>query len=118
MKQLESKIQSHLKTSIRYCIATARIAEEYNKRIYAGDNGIQREVNMQFIFDAGNQSTLAGFGKMYDEFLRSGEIVHFSGKGTNVTTSVQAHFEVAALRKMNFVDTFDGIRYNVSDSKN
>ena len=115
---MESKIQTHLRSSIRYCIATARIADEYNKRISAGNNILKREVKMQFIFDSGTQSTLAGFGEMYEEFLKSGKILDFSGKGTNVATSKQSLFDVVPLRKMNFVDTFDGKRHRVADSKN
>ena len=77
----------------------------------------KREVNFQFIFDSGKQSTLAGFGRMYDEFLNSGEIIEYTGKGREPAIKSEPYFHVASVRKMQFVDTFDGVRYNVSDSK-
>ena len=117
MKQLETKLQSHLRTSIRYSIATARIADEYNQRISLSTGMSKKEVNMQFILDTGTQSSLAGFGQMYEDFLQSNMIGDFTGKGQKAVTIDKEHFDVAPIRKFTFKNTFDDKHSKYWESK-
>ena len=50
---------------------------------------------MQFIFDSGKQSTLAGFGQMFENFLQTATISNFTGKGQSPATVKQGHFHEA-----------------------
>ena len=109
-------MHSHLRTAIRYSIATARIADEYNQRISAANDLPKREVNMQFILDTGRQSSLAGFGKMFDNFLETNEMSNFTGYDMIPATTDKEHFDEAPIRKFAFVDTFDDKHYKCWES--
>ena len=109
MKQLETKINSHLRNSVRCCIATGRICDHYNQRDSAARQTNKRIVNMIIYLDTGKQCTLAGMGEMYDNFVNTGEVSTFNGMITKPANSKDKHFEEAPLRVMSFSDIYDNV---------
>ena len=67
-----------LRNTICHGIATGRIADHLNERILASSL-LKRNTNIVIMIDTGKQCTIAGFGKSYEEFMRTG---NFTGCGT------------------------------------
>ena len=104
-------MQSHLRTCVRFGIGTGRIAQHYNERISATLN-IKRLTNILLAIDTGKQCTISGFGKVYDEFMRTGVVKNYTGCGTIPATCDEEHFDEAPLRIMSFADTFGNMHNN------
>ena len=101
---------------MRYGIGTGRIADHYNARIAAVSN-IQRSTNIVLLVDNGKQCTISGFGKLFDKFLKTGNLKDYTGFGTVPATFHEEHFQEAPLRIMTFADTFGNMHYDCRESE-
>ena len=77
---------------------------------------MKRFTNIMLFLDTGKQCTIAGFGKIFDEFLKSGKVINFTGFGTTPARYEDEHFEEAPLRLMSFSETFGNMHYDCSNS--
>ena len=68
------------------------------------------------LMDNGKQCTISGLGPMFEEFLRSGEVKHFTGFKCVPAKFHEEHFEEAPLRIMSFADTYGNMHYDCSQS--
>ena len=113
VSELETKIQSMLRSTIRNGIATVRLADHLNERLLVA--GLpKRETNFNAVIDTGKQCTVSGIGKMYDQFLETGVLKDFTGWGTKPALSQDSHFAEAPLRLMTFADTYGNNKYKES----
>ena len=80
INELKKRLLSTILTSLREGLAAIRIAEYLNEKLksmgIANDSGPAGGV---LFIDTGEQSSLAGIGKIYDNFLRTGEIKNYTG---------------------------------------
>ena len=104
---MQKKIQSHLRTCIRYGIATGRIADNYNERIANSTKMVKKMAGIMICIESGSQCTLAGYGPIFDKFMETGKIENFSGFGNIPAHSKQEHFHEAPLRVMTFANTYN-----------
>ena len=81
IRELKKKIQSHLRTYIRYGIGTGRIADHYHGRIFAAGNQAKKFPNIVILLGTGVQTIISGFGKVYEKFLETGFLRDYTGFG-------------------------------------
>ena len=98
-------------TSCRIGIAAGRIAELINKRL-----NIITPVSTFFLFETGGQATFSGEGYHYNDFKRDGEILDFTGKGSDPQRIFQRTFDVALCRTVNFAETYHKMSYDCRQS--
>ena len=112
VRELKNKIEMHIKTCIRYGYATQKLCEAYNSRVgqSSGKSGFGVYI------DTGRQSTIAGAGKMYADYQKTGLLQGFTGCGITPTPFKNANSDEAPIRLMTFVDTYYGLRYKITRS--
>ena len=76
--------------------------DHYHGRIVQATNELRKLTNIVILLDTGLQTTIAGFGKVWDKFRETGLLQDFTGFGQNAATFEDEHFEDAALRTMTF----------------
>ena len=114
--ELKKKIQSHLRTCIRYGIGTARIVDHMYMRLFEASNIAKKDTNVVILLDTGGQATVSGVGKVYEHFLKTGLLENFTGYGTWPAKYDDEHFEGAPLRMMTFAESFADMDYNCRES--
>ena len=113
VSEIETKIQSMLRSTIRNGIGTICLAKHLNARLMA--LGLpERETNLNIVIDTGIQCTLAGSGKCYEKFKNTGTITSFTGCGQKPALSKDSHYSQAPLRLMTFVDMYGNSKYKES----
>ena len=115
VKQLEKKIQSHLRTAIWYGIGTGWLADEWNLRLLPAIT-YKRDVNIISLIDTGKQCTIAGMGKVFEKFLETGKIKDFTGFGLVPAKYSDEHFSEAPLRVMSFAESYSEMQYTCKKS--
>ena len=103
-----------MKTSIRYGLATFRMAKNFNSCLLQSAN-VSKVAGMITVIETGDQFTVAGSGPIYEKFCRTGLIDGYSGFGTIPKEFSDPDFDVASLRVMKFDETFAGMKYDVTD---
>ena len=68
------------------------------------------------LIDTGKQCTIAGFGKVFEEFMRNGTVKNFTGCGTVPASFHEEHYDEALLRVMSFAQTFGNMYYDCRQS--
>ena len=92
-RELKNKIETHICTCIRYGYATQRLCEAYNSQV--GHN-VGKSAFGAFI-DTGRQATVAGDGKMYEDYKKTGVLHGFTGCGLSPTPFKEANSDEAPL---------------------
>ena len=64
VKELKTKIQSHMKTTFCYGIATKRLCDALNERVL-GAAKIKKKSGVVMLIDTGDQSTISGSGEIF-----------------------------------------------------
>ena len=105
-----------LRNTIQNGIATGHIADHLNERILAASL-LKCYTNIVLMIDTGKQCTIAGSGKAFDDFKRTGVLKNFTGFGTNPATYSDSHFQEAPLRFMTFAETYDNKKTKYSKSE-
>ena len=107
-------MSSTLLTSLREGLACIRIADFLNAKLNAQDTGDSGAV---IILDTGKQCSIAGCGKMFEEFLRSGQVQGFTGYGQKPKTFYDKNFETADYRLFKFDQTYYKQPYDARSRK-
>ena len=105
-----------MRTAIRYGLATYRLAQEYNNRLFAASN-VKKIAGVSMYFDTGDQSTVSGNGLMHEKFQRTGLLQGYTDCGMTPRQFGDPDYDRAALRSMCFDETFMGMKYNVTKHK-
>ena len=116
MSELRTRIESHLRTTIRYAIATGRIAHYYNNKLLGADKN-DRKVNIFMHLDTGKQSTVSGLGKIYEEYKKTGKIANYTGYGLAPVEFGDEDFDSAPYRKIDFDETYAHMPYDARRSE-
>ena len=103
-----------MKTAFRYGLVTKRMCDAYNSRCTIPN---QKLPGIVMLVKAGDQCTMSGSGEIYEKFKRTGVIDGFTENGLNPVKYTDPNYDAAALREMNFRDTFDGMKYDCTKSK-
>ena len=104
-KELTTKLSSTLLTGLREGLASIRIADYLNQKLEdQGDENVESGTLM--ILDTGKQCSIAGCGKIFDEFVRSGKVKYFTGYGQKPKTFYVKNFETADCRIFKFDQTY------------
>ena len=64
------------------------------------------EAGAVLLIDTGKQCSLAGYGKIFDAFRRSGKIMHYTGYGNEPKSYYDKNFDTALYRIFKFDQTF------------
>ena len=105
-----------MKTAFRYGIATKRLADAYNARVF-GTSQIMRKASVAMTFDSGEQTTHSGSGHLFENFMRNGVLEGFTGRGMTPVKYSDPNAEAAILRTMTFSETYIGMTYKITRSK-
>ena len=70
-----------------------------------------------WLIDTGKQCTIAGFGKVFEDFMRKGIVKNFMGCGTVPASFHEEHYDEALLWVMSFAQTFGNMHYDCCQSK-
>ena len=92
-------------TALKEGIAVTRIADFLNDqlKIIGQING---PAGALIAVDTGEQCSISGVGPIYENFLRTGKLMNYSGFGTEASTFHDSDFETAPLRIINYDETF------------
>ena len=92
-------------TSLREGLAAVRIAEYINQK-FGGMGTVLGPTGAVIVLENGKQCNSAGTGKMYEEFKKSGQIMHYSGFGKKPTEFYDADFSTTPYRSFKFDQTY------------
>ena len=104
--------------SLREGLAATRIADFVNQKL-RNENLIHNDSSSGAVIciDTLGQTTFAGVGKIYEDFKRTGKLMNYSGFGKEAKTFYEKDFEAAAVRMLNYDQTFYKLPYDVRKSK-
>ena len=105
-----------MKTAFRYGIATKRLCDALNERIF-GQSKIKRKAAVAMLIDTGEQTTISGSGQVFEKFQRTGVMDGYTGFGMSPTKFSDPDADTALLRDMAFDETYHGMTYDVTCSK-
>ena len=106
-------VDSTTKTAVHSAIAAGRCCEDREKLLngdYAAPTGA-----MSFVFKPGS-TTIGGHGEVYTRFKETGVLSGFPGEGTKCAILSDANYNEAALKVMEYHDTFKGLKNDVDKS--
>ena len=103
-------------TSLREGLAATRIADFLNEQLRMLGQ-VNKPAGAVIALDTGEECTIAGVGPMFDEFLRIGKLINYSGYGGEATTFYDHNFEQAPFRLMKYDETFYKMPYDVRKSE-
>ena len=104
-KELRTKLSSTLLTGLREGLASIRIADFLNQKLTEDGEDIPSAGGLM-ILDTGKQCSIAGYGKLFEEFLSSGKVTEFTGYGQKPKTFYDKNFETSPCRIFNFDQTY------------
>ena len=78
---LQISIKGKITTSVNKLIEAAEACENCNK-LERDTNPNLSNVQAFMMLDTGEKTHIAGFGEMFENFIRNQNLGHFSGKGT------------------------------------
>ena len=78
---LQISIKGKITTSVNKLIEAAEACENYN-RLERDTNPNLSNVQAFMILDTGEKTHIAGFGQMFENFIRNQNLGHFSGIAT------------------------------------
>ena len=93
---MKGKLVSTILTSLHEGIAATRIADFLNVQLKILGQ-VNRTPGAVMAIDTGEQCTISGVGPIYDNFLRTGKLMSYSGFGTEASTFHDKDFETAPL---------------------
>ena len=116
LAQLKNRFNSHIMTGFRNFISASRVAIEYNSRMQKMG---QARINFGGVacIDTGLQTSIAGFGSIYQNFKENGKIENYTGEGTPLVQSTATNFADAPFREVGYADTFANSTSKVKDSE-
>ena len=102
---MKGKLFSTIMTALKEGIAVTRIVDFLNDqlKIIGQING---PAGALIAVDTGEQCSISGVGPIYENFLRTGKLMNYSGFGTEASTFHDSDFETAPLRIINYDETF------------
>ena len=101
--------------SLHEGLTATRIAEFLNAQLRT--IGIfNRGPAVVIAIDTGAQCSIAGFGKMFDEFMWMKSLSNYTGHDRQPASFKDPNFEVALIRLVNFDETFHKMPYDVRKS--
>ena len=109
-------MKGRVTSTVHVGLETARYAQILNERI-ALPTQPTNVVGFVSVMDTGGQTTITGFGQMYENFQKTGKIENYSGYGKRLVTFYEPDFKTAVIRSMNFDETFHGMQYDCCRSK-
>ena len=114
VRQISVTVISSTKTAVRAAIAAGRTCEDL-ERLINGENGAPAGA-MSFVFQP-EFMVLGGHGDVYKRFLETGLLSGYPGEGTPIATSDDPNYQDAALKVMQFHETFKSLKKDVNYSK-
>ena len=84
---------------------------EINKDMQIGDS------HVMIVIDNKRYATVAGIGEMYEEFLRSKQIIDFTGKKSEAKIKDDQMYKHSLLRILKFDETFAKLHTTPKDCK-
>ena len=100
-------------TCVRTGLATARMCDILNERI---SKLLGLQTGVFIAIESGQQCTISGCGPIYDEYKRTGKIMNHSGYGDIPKSFYDPDFDTAAIRFLNFDETYADMPYDCRKS--
>ena len=114
---LQCRLLSTTLTCLREDLAAVRIANYLNGILQQMGGGTKPLTGSLMMVDVGGQCSVAGTGKIYEDFCRSGKLLHFSGCGTKPKEYYDEAFDTALYRVFKFDQTYYRQPYDCKSHK-
>ena len=108
--QVQTAVESSMRTAARSTVATCRYMQK-KKEIQNGSTG---GIGCLVVVHDDDQTTVAGEGKIYEDFISKHEVNDYPGKNEEFIFKPNPTYNVAKLRVMKFAETFVNMPYDAS----
>ena len=114
--RLWNSIQADIATCVRSGVSAGRLIAKYNQ-MEENKHLALDPADVVIVIDSKKYSTVAGFGKLYDDFLSTKQLGEFSGKDEEAKKKGDSGYKQSKLRIMLFDESFHRVHTLPSDCK-
>ena len=111
---MNKTIFGSLRTAIRTVIATSRYMAK-KQEVLKSDEHLP--IGSLSIISDGSQATVGGYGELYDNFIKTKQLLGYPGEKGDFTEFDSPDYDSAPLRTMRFDETYADMPYKVTSRK-
>ena len=110
---MKNTIESSTKTAIRVTISTSRYTAKKNEIV----GSTKETVGSVVILNDGKQTTVGGYGNLFEKFLKTKKLDGYTGQMEPFTSFSDPNYDHAKLKVMKFDETYHKMPYDARSRK-